>query len=45
MLGIVFLLTVLILIGVILYPLFWIYNIYHAYASAKKINEWTAKPD
>jgi len=30
--------TMLILIGFILYPIFWIYNIYDAYSTAEKIN-------
>ena len=30
--------TMLILIGFILYSIFWIYNIYDAYSTAKKIN-------
>ena len=30
--------TMLILIGFILYPIFWIYNIYDVYSTAKKIN-------
>lgn len=29
----------LVLIGYILYPLFWIYNLYDAYNTAKRINE------
>jgi TM2 domain-containing membrane protein YozV len=44
-LGVVFLLTVLVLIGFILYPVFWIYNIYDAYSTAKKINAGIVKPD
>lgn len=44
-LGIVFILTIFVLIGFILYPLFWIYNIYDAYRTAKKINAGTVKPD
>jgi TM2 domain-containing membrane protein YozV/ribosomal protein S27AE len=36
--GVVCLLLVIVLIGFILYPLFWIYNIYDAYNTAKKIN-------
>jgi TM2 domain-containing membrane protein YozV len=43
--GIILLVTVIILIGFILYPLFWIYNIYDAYRTAKRINEGTVKPD
>jgi TM2 domain-containing membrane protein YozV len=31
-------LTMVILIGFILYPLFWVYNLYDAYNAAKKIN-------
>ncbi len=44
-LGIVFLATVIVLIGFILYPLFWIYNIYDAYSTAKKINSGAVRPD
>ncbi|KKG08810.1 hypothetical protein EO95_13750 [Methanosarcina sp. 1.H.T.1A.1] len=29
----------IVLIGYILYPLFWIYNLYDAYNTARKINE------
>ncbi|MFZ3059684.1 MAG: zinc-ribbon domain-containing protein [Candidatus Methanoperedens sp.] len=36
--GIVFALMMFVLIGFILYPLFWIYNIYDAYSTAEKIN-------
>ena len=36
--GIILVFTMFILIGFILYPLFWIYNIYDAYNTAKKIN-------
>ncbi len=36
--GIVFAVTILFLVGLILYPVFWIYNIYDAYNTAKKIN-------
>ena len=36
--GVVILFTAIILIGFILYPIFWIYNIYDAYDTAKKIN-------
>jgi TM2 domain-containing membrane protein YozV len=36
--GVIILFTAIILIGFILYPLFWIYNIYDAYNTAKKIN-------
>lgn len=38
LLGFVLALTIFILIGIILYPVFWIYNIYDAYTTAKKIN-------
>jgi TM2 domain-containing membrane protein YozV len=44
-LGIVFLITIIVLIGLILYPLFWIYNIYDANTTAKKINAGVVKPD
>jgi TM2 domain-containing membrane protein YozV/ribosomal protein L40E len=37
-LGIVFVFMMLLLIGFILYPLFWIYNIYDAYSTAERIN-------
>ncbi|MBI2938346.1 MAG: zinc-ribbon domain-containing protein [Thaumarchaeota archaeon] len=43
--GIIFILTMFVLIGLILYPLFWIYNIYDAYNTAKKINAGIIKPD
>lgn len=43
--GIVCLVLVIVLVGFILYPLFWIYNIYDAYSSAKKINAGALKPD
>ena len=43
--GIILLFTIIILIGFILYPIFWIYNIYDAYQTAKRINEGTVKPD
>ncbi len=36
--GIILVLTMFILIGFILYPLFWIYNIYDTYSTAEKIN-------
>lgn len=36
--GIVFALMMFVFIGFILYPLFWIYNIYDAYSTAEKIN-------
>jgi len=36
--GGVFLLLMFVLIGLILYPLFWIYNIYDAYKTAERIN-------
>jgi TM2 domain-containing membrane protein YozV len=37
-LGVIFVFTMLFLIGFILYPLFWIYNIYDAYNTARQIN-------
>lgn len=37
--------TIFILIGFVLYPIFWIYNIYDAYETAKKINAGKIKPD
>lgn len=36
--GIILVFTMIFLIGFILYPLFWIYNIYDAYRTAKRIN-------
>lgn len=45
LLGIIFALTALVLIGFILYPIFWIYNVYDAYSTAKKINVGAIKPD
>ena len=36
--GIIFALLMFVLIGFILYPLFWIYNMYDAYTTAEKIN-------
>ncbi len=36
--GIIFALLIIFLVGIILYPIFWIYNIYDAYSTAKKIN-------
>jgi TM2 domain-containing membrane protein YozV len=44
-LGIIFALTIFFLIGLILYPVFWIYNIYDAYRTAKDINAGVVKPD
>ncbi len=38
LIGIVFALLMFVLIGFVLYPLFWIYNIYDAYSTAEKIN-------
>jgi TM2 domain-containing membrane protein YozV len=38
-------LTIILLIGIILYPLFWIYNMYDAYDTAKKVNAGIIKPD
>lgn len=32
-------LSILFLVGLILFPAFWIYNIYDAYATAQQINE------
>jgi len=31
-------LSMILLIGLILYPIYWIWNIYDAYSTAKKIN-------
>ncbi len=36
--GVILVFTMIFLIGFILYPLFWIYNIYDAYNTAKRIN-------
>lgn len=36
--GIVFVALMIVLIGFILYPLFWIYNIYDAYKTAENMN-------
>ncbi len=36
--GVIFVFSILFLIGFILYPVFWIYNIYDAYNTAKRIN-------
>ena len=44
-LGILFAFSIIILIGIILYPAFWIYNIYDAYTSAKNINAGLDRPD
>lgn len=41
--GIILFLTIFVLIGVILYPLFWIYNVYDAYETANKINRGELK--
>ena len=41
--GVVAVLSMLILIGFLLYPLFWIYNIYDAYSTAKGINAGTIR--
>ena len=41
--GVVAVLSMLILIGFLLYPLFWIYNIYDAYSTAKEINAGTIR--
>ena len=36
--GVILVFTIIFLIGFILYPIFWIYNIYDAYNTAKRIN-------
>ena len=41
--GFLLALTIFIIIGIILYPLFWIYNVYDAYNTAKKINAGEVK--
>jgi TM2 domain-containing membrane protein YozV/RNA polymerase subunit RPABC4/transcription elongation factor Spt4 len=43
--GFVCLVTIIFLVGLLLYPLFWIYNIYDAYTSAKGINAGTIRPE
>jgi TM2 domain-containing membrane protein YozV/RNA polymerase subunit RPABC4/transcription elongation factor Spt4 len=43
--GFVCLISVILVIGILLYPLFWIYNIYDAYKSAEGINAGTIRPD
>jgi TM2 domain-containing membrane protein YozV len=36
--GVILVLSMFVLIGFILFPLFWVYNIYDAYKTAQKIN-------
>jgi TM2 domain-containing membrane protein YozV len=36
--GAILALTIFVLVGFILYPIFWIYNLYDAYSTAEKIN-------
>jgi TM2 domain-containing membrane protein YozV/RNA polymerase subunit RPABC4/transcription elongation factor Spt4 len=43
--GIICALSIFVLIGIIAYPLFWIYNIYDAYRSAQRINAGLERPD
>ncbi|MGA1975368.1 MAG: zinc-ribbon domain-containing protein [Conexivisphaerales archaeon] len=43
--GIVCVVLVIVLIGFLLVPLWWIYNIYDAYKSAQRINAGTTRPD
>jgi TM2 domain-containing membrane protein YozV len=38
LIGVMLFITIFFLIGLVLYPIFWIYNIYDAYDTAKKIN-------
>lgn len=38
LIGIMLFITIFFLIGLVLYPIFWIYNIYDAYDTVKKIN-------
>lgn len=38
LIGVILAISVVIIIGFILYPVFWIYNIYDAHNTAKKIN-------
>lgn len=42
--GAVFIVLIAFLIGIILYPIFWIYNIYDAYSTAKKVNAGIIQP-
>jgi TM2 domain-containing membrane protein YozV len=42
--GVLFVFSMLFLIGFLLYPLFWIYNIYDAYNTAKQINAGLIHP-
>ncbi|KXB06746.1 hypothetical protein AKJ51_03000 [candidate division MSBL1 archaeon SCGC-AAA382A20] len=41
--GAVFAGLMLVIIGFVLYPIFWIYNVYDAYKTAKKINSGEIK--
>jgi TM2 domain-containing membrane protein YozV len=43
-LGAVLVFSIAALIGFVLYPIFWIYNIYDAYTVARKINAGIVKP-
>lgn len=43
-LAVVFAFSTLVLIGFILLPVFWVFNIYEAYNTAKKMNAGEAKP-
>ena len=42
-LGVIFMLLMFVLIGFILYPIFWICNIFDAYRTAEKINKGEEK--
>ncbi len=36
--GIMLAVTITFLVGIVLFPIFWFYNIYDAYDTAKKVN-------
>ncbi len=38
LIGIILLYTMTFFVGIVLFPIFWIYNIYDAYDTAKKVN-------
>ena len=43
--GVILALMIIIVIGIILYPIFWIYNIYDSYTTAQKINTGEIQPE
>ncbi|HUU76509.1 MAG TPA: hypothetical protein VMW63_10570 [Methanoregulaceae archaeon] len=45
LLAVILFLSIGFLVGIVLYPLFWMYAIYDAYESAKKINTGELLPD